>query len=217
MNNKFIVAIILGLTLIVFAIGAIFFKDHKTQEQTKTITSGEVHLVRDHSPAIGNPLYRVSVVEFLDPECESCRAFHPEVKKLLKKYENRIHYVVRYATLHPNSDKAVAFLEAARKQGKFWETLDFLFKNQPEWADHHHPKPELKWTYIDKLGLDETKMRNDVKSPEIQEIIKLDMEDGRRLYVRGTPTFFVNGKVLEKFGPQYLDQAIMQAFGNVQE
>ena len=211
MNNKIIVALVLSLSVIAFALGAFFYQERKQQEQTKTLERGEAELVRNHSPAIGSPMYRVTIVEFLDPECESCRMFHPFVKKLLKKYEDRIHYVVRYAPFHRHSKKAIAFLEAARMQGKYWETLDHLFKHQPDWADHHHPKPELKWTYLDKLGLDENKMRKDINSPEIQKIIELDIKDGRTLQVRGTPTFFINGKVLERFGVEYLDQAIEQA------
>ena len=211
MKNKILVPVVLGVLAIAFVVGAYFFQEGQKQEQTKTLAGGDVKLVRDHSPTIGSPMYRVSVVEFLDPECESCRMFHPIVKGLLKKYEDRVHYVVRYAPFHRHSKESVAFLEAARKQGKYWETLDFLFERQPEWADHHHPKPEMKWTYIDQLGLDEDKLRADMKLPEIQKLIELDIKDGRALQIRGTPTFFINGQMLQRFGPEYLDQAISQA------
>lgn len=210
MNNKIVVAVVVGLCAIAFVVGAYLFKENQRQAQTATLKTGEVKLVRDHSPAIGNSLYRVSLVEFLDPECESCRIFHPFVKKLLKKYENRIHYVVRYAPFHRYSKEAVAFLEAARMQGKYWETLDLLFERQPQWADHHHPQPEVKWTYLSELGLDEEKMRKDVQSPEIKKLIEIDMRDGRELQIQGTPTFFINGQMLERFGPEFLEAAIQQ-------
>lgn len=214
MNNKIVVAGVLGLSIIAFIVGSVFYQDKKQQKQTKTLSEGRAMLVRDHSPTLGSPLYRVTIVEFLDPECESCRMFHPEVKKLLKKYDNQIHYVVRYAPFHRYSKQSVAFLEAARMQDKYWETLDYLFEKQPEWADHHHPKPELKWTYLEKLGLDESKMRHDVNSPHIKKMIEVDIKDGQELNVRGTPTFFINGKMLQRFGAEYLDQAINQALND---
>ena len=101
-------------------LGGQFYKESQRQDQAKTITEGEARLVRDHSPSLGSPLYRATVVEFLDPECESCRRFHPILKSLLKKYEDQVHYVVRYAPFHRHSKESVAFLEAARMQGKYW-------------------------------------------------------------------------------------------------
>lgn len=211
MNNKIIVGIVLVFAAAAFGIGSFFYNKEERKQQAKIIESGEGQLVRDHSPKLGSPLYRVQLVEFLDPECESCRLFHPIVKNLLKKYENKIFYIVRYAPFHRHSKESVAFLEAAKKQGKYWETLDLLFEKQPEWADHHHPKPEIKWTYLKELGLDEEQMRRDIKNPEIQEYIKLDIEDGTQLKVRGTPTFFINGEPLKRFGPEFLDMAIQEA------
>lgn len=213
MNRKLIVFGVLGLLGAAFAVGAWVYQKQQTEQVAQSIDSGEAALVRDHSPAMGHPLYRVTLVEFLDPECESCRRFHPVVKKLLKKYENSIYYVVRYAPFHRHSKEAVAFLEAARIQGKYWEALDLLFERQPQWADHHHPRPEVKWTYLSELGLDEAQMRRDVKLPKIQKMIELDIKDGSGLRVRGTPTFFVNGQPLEKFGPEFLEQKIQQALG----
>ena len=54
-------------------------------------------------------------------------------------------------------------------------------------------------------------MRDDMQSPKIQEIIETDIKDGKKLQIRGTPTFFVNGEPLLRLGPEYLDNAIQSA------
>ncbi len=73
---------------------------------------------------MGDPDAAVTVVEFFDPSCEACRAFHPIVKDLLKEFDGKIRVVLRYAALHQGSDEAVRILETARMQGKFEPVLE---------------------------------------------------------------------------------------------
>lgn len=160
--------------------------------------------VRDYSPRYGDKNAKVYLVEYLDPECESCRAFYHDVKTLLKKYEGKVQLVVRYAPFHKNSKIAIRALEATRKQGKYWESMEILFHYQPLWGNHRNPKPELIFDYLRSLKIDMAKLENDMKDPKIDEIIKQDMEDLKALNVRGTPTFFVNGKPLPSFGLEQL-------------
>ncbi|POB14770.1 disulfide bond formation protein DsbA [Halobacteriovorax sp. DA5] len=153
---------------------------------------------------------KVVLVEFLDPECESCRAFSPYVKEIMNKYEGKVKLVVRYAAFHKNSAYAISILEAARKQGKYWETLDLLFKSQPAWGNHHNPRPDLIWNYLTTLDLDIDKIKSDMHDPKFMEWIRQDAEDGKALGVRGTPTFFINGKPLERFSYQQLELQIRE-------
>ena len=165
--------------------------------------------VRKHSPSKGPDDAKVYLVEFMDPECESCRAFHPIVKKVIAKYPEDVKLVLRYTPFHKNSKFAISILEAAKKQNKFWETLDVVFKSQPSWGSHHNPKPELLWKFLsDVPGLDIEKVRKDVNDPSIKKIIEQDIEDGKRLKVRRTPTFFVNGKRLKRLGYEILRTVI---------
>ncbi len=78
--------------------------------------------------------------------------------------------------------------------------MKWLYKNQHIWASHHHAKPELAWDVLKQTKLDLNKLREDIESPEINEIIRQDMEDARKLGVQKTPGFFVNGKPLISFG-----------------
>ena len=73
----------------------------------------------------------LSISEFLDPECESCRMFAPKVKKLVEMYHGQVKLVIRYAAFHKNSKHAIRVLEATRKQNKYKESLNLLFDYQP--------------------------------------------------------------------------------------
>ncbi len=212
LNPKLLIAGTIVIVAGLFWGGAHLFKSAETQKSENIVEENRAILVREYSPTIGNELLRVTVVEFLDPECESCRAFHPIVKSILKRYEGRIRYVIRYAPFHGNSKFVVKVLEAARRQNKYWETLDLLFEKLPEWGSHHDPRPDLIWTYLPSLGLDVEKIKVDMEDKVISDMIEQEIRDGRKLGVRKTPTFFVNGKPLESFGPEYLLEAIKAGF-----
>jgi protein-disulfide isomerase len=151
----------------------------------------------------------VSVVEFLDPECGSCAAFHPIMKKVLSDYEDEIEVVVRYMANHKNSGNVIQILEAARKQGKYKETLDAVFASQPIWGQHGNPKPHLIWNYIVQVpGLDIEQLRSNLNDASVNEYMKTDMQDAKALQVTGTPTIFVNGKKLENLTYKALNDLV---------
>ena len=209
MNKK---VVLLGASVfMLIGIFVMLTKLYKKNEVAKveTISKSESEVFnRVYAPRKGSPDARVIVTEFLDPECESCRGIASFVEQLLKEYEGKIQLVIRYAPFHPNSRFAVKILEGARKQGKYWETLEVLYRHQPEWGDHHHPRPDLIWTYLPEAGLDRAQLEKDMEDPAIEANLQQDIQDGETLGVRATPTFFVNGKPLEDFGPQYLREAI---------
>lgn len=210
-NSKTIFVISIVLLLGLFLGGAYFYKSSQSKELAQTLQENKRSLERDYSPSIGSEMLRVTLVEFLDPECESCRKFHPVVKSILKKYEGKVRYVVRYAPFHKNSKFAIKILEAARRQGKYWETLDLLFEKLPEWGSHHDPKPELIWDYLPQLQLDIARIKVDIEDKSIDKMIEQEVSDGAKFQINGTPSFFINGEPLKSFGPQYLMEAIEAA------
>lgn len=167
--------------------------------------------VRPHSPSMGNAVARVVVVEWFDPECESCRLMHPIFKKVVEDYKTKVHFVLRYMPYHNNSMHAASALEEAKEFGKFEEALDALFDTQPQWGDHRAPKPELIGATLQKLGIPKEKLGADYLIKKHGAKIQMDEADGNQLGVRGTPTFFVNGKMLPQLGEQPLREAIDQA------
>ena len=115
---------------------------------------------------------------------------------------------IRYAPFHDGADYFVKILEAAKKQGKYWETLDIMYKTQHYWASHHNPQPQRIWKFLPSAGLDLEKIRIDMNDPKIGKIIQQDLADAKTLNVRKTPGFFVNGKPLSSFGYEQLQELV---------
>lgn len=205
MNAKKIsIVLTLAVLAIAFFIGMGAFRQQEQAAQETIVRAEALRLARMHSPVLGPQNAPVTVVEFFDPACEACRAFHPFVKQLMAQYPTQVKVVVRYAPFHAGSDLVVGMLEAARRQGKYEAALEAVLASQPQWADHHQPQPALAWKALEGLGLDLAQARADAQRPEIAAALAQDVEDLRALQVSKTPTFFVNGRSLPSFGPEQL-------------
>ncbi len=215
MNKKWLVVATVAAVVFAFVGGALVFKGRSAQEVERAAQNNTVALVREHAPVFGNPAAKVTIVEFFDPSCETCRAFYPVVKRIVNASFGQVRLVVRYAPLHKGSDTAIQILESARLQGKYWEALERALADQPRWAAHHNPQPELIWEVLGDLGLDMAKARADAASPAIAQSLQQDIADMQALKVNQTPGFFVNGTPLRDFGEAQLkalvDQEIVKA------
>jgi protein-disulfide isomerase len=167
-------------------------------------------LVRAHSPVLGSPHAPVTVVEFFDPSCEACRAFHPFTKQLLADFAGKVRLVIRYAPFHQGSDEAVAILEAARSQGRFEAVLDALLQHQPEWAIHGAPNLALAWQVAANAGLDAGPSVREAAMTRAREVLSQDVADLNTVGVEKTPTFYVNGRPLARFHPDELRSLVQQ-------
>lgn len=198
-----------GLVL-VFMLAIHFYTSQRADEIELMARNSAAPLVRDHSQSLGPADAKVVIVEFLDPACEACRDFAPHIKDLLALHTGKIRLVLRYAPFHQGSDTMVKILEAARKQGQYWETLQVMFDTQPHWASHHHPQPDKIWKFLSSAGLNIEKIRSDMNDPSILEILRQDIADVQTLGVRKTPSFFVNGKPLPSFGLSQLKSLVAE-------
>lgn len=210
MKNKWVVVLTVAAVMAVFAAAALLFKEGSKREVTQAAQTNSDALVRAHSPIFGSPAAKITIVEFFDPSCETCRAFYPVVKRIVNASFGQVRLVVRYAPLHKGADTAVKILEAARLQGKYWEALEKTMAFQPQWAAHDYPRPELIWELIADLGLDLAKARSDSDSPAIDQLLRQDVADMKALKVDRTPSFFVNGTPLRDFGEAQLKALVDQ-------
>ncbi|MFC9977390.1 DsbA family protein [Spirillospora sp. NPDC127200] len=139
---------------------------------------------------------RVTVVEFLDLECESCRAAFPVVERLRKEYEGRVTFVVRYFPIpsHRNAELAARVVESAAAQGKFEAMYARMYETQEKWGERQDSQEATFRGFARDLGLDMAAFDKALKDPATAERVDKDRRDGLLLGVRGTPTFFVNGK-----------------------
>ena len=209
--DKYLMGGVAAALVVAFVLAAAWYRRGETAVAEQTAVQENDRLVRPHSPVLGPDHAPVTLVEFLDPECEACGAMHPIVKQLMREFDGRIRLVVRYATFHQNSAYAASLLEGAREQGKLWELMDVIFARQPEWASHGAPRPDLLAGYARNLGLDLPRLGATGTSAETERRIRQDGEDAAALGVNRTPTFFVNGKPLANIGYEPLRTAIVDA------
>ncbi len=177
--------------------------------------SADPAVVREDSHRLTAPAAeKAQLVEFLDFECEACRAAEPLVNELKKDYGDRITFVHRYFPLpgHLNSGTAALAVEAAARQGQYEAMVTKLFETQPEWGGKQDSQGARFRTYAEGLGLDMATFDQDVAAEDAKERIRRDIADGKTLGVTGTPTFFLNGEKLtlntEAQFRQLLDDAI---------
>ena len=208
MKKQHIVLFSSVFLIVLFVLGVYLYKSYQTKKLDFMARENVSVFVRDHSQTLGSDDAKVYLIKFSDPACETCSAFHPFVKQLMAINPGKIKLVIRYAPFHDGADYFVKILEAARKQGKYWETLDVMYKTQRYWASHHNPQPKLIWKFLPSVGLDLDKIRNDMNDPEIAKLIQQDLADAKTLNVRKTPGFFVNGKPLPSFGRRQLQELI---------
>jgi protein-disulfide isomerase len=147
----------------------------------------------------------VTIVEFFDPACEACRAFYPVVKDIMARHGNAVRVVLRYTPFHGKaSEQAIKVLEAARMQDVYQPVLEALLREQRRWASHGAPEPGLILQIAGGAGLDVAAARTQMRAPDVVAILNQDRADVETMDVQGTPTFFVNGRLLDPFGEEEL-------------
>jgi protein-disulfide isomerase len=145
-------------------------------------------------PAKGPDGAAVTLVEFTDYQCPFCaRHFKETYAELLAANAGQLRYVIRnfpVTSLHPDAQKAAEAAECAFDQSKFWEYHNALFERSPTL-----PRDTLK-RIAAQLGLNTARFTDCLDSGKKQAVVLRDMSDARRYGVRGTPTFFINGRIL---------------------
>ena len=156
---------------------------------------------------------KVTFVEFLDFECEGCRAAYPVVEQLRQTYDGRVTFVARYFPLdgHFNARRAARAVEAAARQGQFEAMYQRMYETQTEWAEQQVPKDDVFRGFAVDLGLDMDQWDTDYASPEVEQRIQADVDDGTALGVTGTPTFFLNGQLFTPESAEDLTRALDEA------
>lgn len=206
--SRQVLAGVVVVLIAAFVLGSTWYRGRQAATAERAVAGGGAELIRPYSVTQGPASAPVTMVEFFDPECESCRAMYPIVKQVMAEFDGQVRLVIRYMPLHRNSAYAASLLEAARAQNKYWEYLDIVMARQPEWASHTAPRPDLLMAYAPSAGLNMEQLRIATTDPEITSRIRQDEADGRALGVNGTPTFFINGKMLPQLGYAPLRAAI---------
>ena len=142
----------------------------------------------------GNPQATVVVEEFADFQCPACGAAYGLVKELTEKFGDTVYwkfYHYPLTSIHPYAFNAALAAECANDQGKFWEYHDKLFENQQKLTSGD------LYDYAGQLGLNVDSFKACVKSRAKSPTVRADMDLGDQRGVNSTPSFYVNGVLIE--------------------
>lgn len=195
-HDKFVLGIFISTVVLIVGAAFLLTKPPSVPSQADKQKSADLLAIKADDWVKGPAEAPITLVEYLDFECEACRAYYPTVKQLKEEYKDNIRFVVRYFPLpgHKNSMTSALAVEAAGKQGKFWEMHDVLYENQRSWGEKGKADPKVFEEYAKQIGLDIEKYKNDVTSNELKDRVNRDKNSGISLGVQGTPTFFINGE-----------------------
>lgn len=169
-------------------------------EKLRTAASIQIFLVAPESPVfsistsdqpyLGKAEAPVTVIVFTDYQCPSCAAIHPSLERLVKEYGDKVRLVARDFPLsqHIEAFKAAEAAEAARDQGRYWEYVQLLMRNQSELS-----MDKLK-AYASELALDRPRFDSALESGKFADKVQRDIEEGMKLGINVTPTVFINGR-----------------------
>jgi len=143
-------------------------------------------------PARGPEGAPVTLVEFADFQCPFCRRAHSTVEQLLEDYKEKVRYVFRDFPLamHPRAFPASEAARCAGDQGKYWQYYESLMKVPGDFSDS-----DLKKRAGD-IGLDVAAFTACMESDRHEAAIRASFDDGSAAGVTGTPSFFINGRML---------------------
>lgn len=192
------------LTIGVF--GFLIIYSQNTKIDTKTIDSNTIQVASNQNGNIaehvyGNTKSKVILINYGDYQCSACGVAHPQIKSIVEEYKDKIQFVFRnypITSLHPNAKAAAGAAEAAGMQGKYWQMHDKLYEDQSGWDSLSGTERSSKFeSYAKELGLDVNKFNNDIASSAVTQKINYDVAIGTKINITGTPTFYLNGKMLD--------------------
>ena len=148
----------------------------------------------------------VTVYEMSDFQCPYCRAFALTTMPVLEREYVRsgkarfVYINFPLTQLHSNAVAAAEAAMCAARQHKFWEMHDLLFERQEQWARQPEPGPYLV-ALGDSAGLDRAQLLECLTTQATRPEVEADAQRAVRAGARSTPTFYIEGGLLEGAAP----------------
>lgn len=185
--------------------------------EVEDLTQEETQVVRETDQVKGSRKARVVLVEYSDFQCPACQFYAGWLSQLAESFGEDIAIVYRHfplKSIHQQAELAAVASEAAGRQGMFWEYHDILFEHQKEWAGNKKAH-DLFVSYALMLNLNKETFVSDIEDFGIKEKVRRDLAEGESLGVRGTPTFYLQGKSIQN--PQTYAEFEQHILGALQE
>jgi len=204
-NTKLSLTIVAAFAVVVATLLVIDRSTGAPADAAPPVTGGTGATVRQDTHTLTTAADgKVTLVEFLDFECEACLAMYPTMERIRAEYDRRITFAVRYFPIpsHPNAELAARAVEAAAAQGQFEAMYQQMYETQTSWGHQQASQEETFVGFAEELGLDVEQFRADLNDPATAERVAADQADGIEFGVQGTPTLFLNGRMLPSM-PSY--------------
>ena len=209
-----VMAAVAGLVL---AVAFVLIQGERGRADAKVAAKGAAQLVRADSHRVTTaPDGKVTFVEFVDFECESCKAASGAIDELRKQYDGRVTFVVKYFpnSGHFNAERAARAVESAAQQGQFEAMFQKMFATQLEWGEKKVPTDDTFRGFAADLKLDMAAYDKAYDDAGTLKRIRQDVADGKAFGVTGTPTFFLNGKMFEPTSYEHIVQSLDAALAS---
>ena len=162
---------------------------------------------------LGKSSAKVFIVEFADFGCSYCAKFngdqYPKINSAyIEKGTVRWKMVPFVTGMFRNSREVAEASECAAVQGSFWKMHDLLYLKQKEWKASSDIATLLS-KYAAEVKLDRNDFTRCLKDPNIKLRIDRNTAIAQQLGIRGTPTFYVNGRVIPGAIPYDLFQQVI--------
>ncbi len=138
----------------------------------------------------------ITIIEFTDFACPFCKQAAPEIRKLVEEYKTDVKLIVRDYPIHDNSIDLSLAARCAGEQGKYWEAYDSLFAEQADLKDTGDVLKANLLAWAEIIQLDVAKFETCFSERKYVDLIRRDYEDGNKLQIQGTPTWFINNHPL---------------------
>lgn len=205
-------ALIVIVLIAAVAVGWVLLRSTQQSRNSNIPTPDPATEVQGAEPAHvrGSASAPVTLEEFGDFECGACGSYYPELKKIEMEYGDKLKVIFRelpLVTMHQHALLSAQAAEAAGLQGKFWEMHDKLYENQVTWTKAQDLVPVFV-DYAKQIGINPDQFMKDLNGEKVAARI---FQDGKRAHsfgLKGTPSFFVNGK--EATGDQWKPEGLRQ-------
>lgn len=184
--------VIIGIIVVILVGASMWYSGYAAEKNNAGVVTDTRHIK-------GGGGATVTLLEYSDFQCPACKAFQPVIQDVLKEFGDDVAFEYRHfplSAIHPFAEQAARAAEAAGQQGKFFEYHDKLFAEQAQWSKGPNPSGYFM-RYAEELDLDVEQFRRQLRSTLLREEVRADAEDARAQQISGTPTFFLNGVLME--------------------
>lgn len=193
--------------------GAVGIDSKIQNSETKPLSTNATVEIQENYPMLGSKDAPVTIIEFADFQCPFCKEFQDKAFQQIKtKYIDTglvKFYFLHFPFLGPESDLAANASECARKQNKFWEFHDLLYK-----AQKAENSGALGDTVLSKLakesGMNQVNFNSCISNDETTNTVQMQLQVGKEAGVVATPTLLINGKKIEGSNPFISYQSVIE-------